>query len=132
MKRFICRFALLLFAASSLAAGEHDYVLKMIRCDEKDEQYVSDAYLCHINLLARRVVAKGDLKLPSRLTQKTEEFYVFERAFYVSPNMLRGFILSIPLTLMVEKDGVLENSVPLRLTREDSKQGIVILELGES
>ena len=106
------------------ATNDMDYLAKMIACDEKDERYVAEVYDAFLTLSAGRELKAGELRFPIRMVEKQGDFILIERAFYVSPNELRGFELFIPKTLLAERKGLVVSKVPLSVAQTVTRQGI--------
>ena len=123
------RILILLLITTSAIAAEKGYLEQMIACEEKEEALVSDAYNAFVTLLAKRELPKEELRFPARLAQKRPSGFLISRAFYVTPNELRGFEILVPKDCVTEKEGVLISSTVLAVASEDSKQGIILLTL---
>jgi hypothetical protein len=66
----------------------------------------------------------GELCFPTRLVQKSGNFVLIERAYYVSPNELRGFELFVPKECLSEKDGLFVSTAALSVAESLTRQGI--------
>ncbi len=100
------------------------YISKMIDCEPKEEILIAQAYKSFLDLIAKREVTKDELRFPARLTTQNEDGVVFCRAFYISPNELRGFELFIPKDCVTQKNGLFVATVGLVVDREDTRQGM--------
>jgi hypothetical protein len=121
-------FALLLFPLGAVAAVP-GYVGRMIECSEADEHFVSQAYDAFVALAGTREVKAGELHFPARWAIARPDYIIIWRAFYISPNELRGFELAIPRNCMVEKDGILGLALPVVVEKEGTRAGIRTLVL---
>jgi hypothetical protein len=130
MKDFLRLTWLIILVSGPVYCADRQYVVSAIDCEESCERYIDDAYAIHIHLLSGKTIPKGALRLPSKLVRQSDSFLIFERAYYVTPNSLRGFSLAIPRSLMAEKDGIITNLSPIRAVKEDWKQGIALIECG--
>jgi hypothetical protein len=129
---FLLGFLLVPIAAPSAGTNDMDWLAKMIACDEKDEQYVAQAYDAFLTLVAGREIQPTDLRFPSRLVERSGEFIHIERAYYISPNEFRGFDLFIPKALISEKDGFIVPRVPLAVAKRLTRQGMTSFTLREA
>jgi hypothetical protein len=128
MKQPTYLIALFMLLTSGFAA-DMDHVAKMISADPKDEAMISDAYDAFLTLLSAHEIKAGEIKYPTRITERRENGIIIEHAFYVSPNELRGFSLFIPKNCVVEKDGTLISTATLVLESEEMRQGLRYLVL---
>ena len=112
------------FAACSAATNDTAYIAKMIACGEKDEHYIAQAYDAFVALAAGRVLEPGELRFPASLVERDRGFVLIERAYYVSPNELRGFELLVPKKFVSEKDGVVVSTAALSVAQKVTRQGI--------
>lgn len=127
-----CRFFqviswLLALIGADLGRASDAYIEKMIACPEAEEAMVSGAYDVFLFALEQGQIRKEELRLPVRLTESRDGHVIFSRAFYISPNELRGFELVIPAALLVEQDGVLSLISDLSVASQDVRQRITIL-----
>lgn len=135
---------LLFFASAALAASppdgtpvvkfqyppeSRDYLWTMIACDEKEERFASDVFDAFLSLTARRELKKEELRFPASFAVRLPNYVVLSRGFYVSPNELRGFDISVPKNCLVEKDGLFSLTTPVVIDKEDRRQGITVLVL---
>jgi hypothetical protein len=111
-------------AARSAGTNDAAYIAKMITCSQKDERYVAQAYDAFLTLAAGRALGAGELRFPAAMIEKDGGFVIIERAYYVSPNELRGFELFVPRELLAEKGGVLVSTAPLSVSQSVTRQGI--------
>jgi len=116
-------FALLALAVPIFAA-DTSYLAKMIACEPKEEFLVTQTYDAFLALISGHEVKKEELRFPARLAIRNDRGVIFSRAFYVSPNELRGFELFVPKDCVTEKDGVLVSAFALAVDHEETKQGI--------
>lgn len=123
------RLLTLLLLASSAVAAEISYVAKLIACEEKEEEFVSHSYDAFLALKAKGELKKEELRFPSRLAIPKASGVIISRAFYVSPNELRGFEIFVPEDCVLEKNGVLISATDLEVQSEDTKQGITCIVL---
>jgi len=123
------RLLTLLVLATSSFAADTSYFAKMIACDPKDEFFISQTYEAFLSLVAKREVKKEEIRFPARLAIRNDSGVILSRAFYISPNELRGFELFIPKDCVSEKDGILISTTALAVEREETKQGIRCLVL---
>jgi len=120
---FLCSL-LVPVAARSAGTNDMDYLAKMIACDEKDERYVAQAYDAFLTLTAGRELKPGELSFPVRVIEKSGDFILIERAYYVSPNEMRGFELFIPKRFVSEKNGLVVTTTALSVAQRITGQGI--------
>lgn len=106
-----------------------DHLAKMIACEEADEPLIEDAFNAYHLLLATRELKAGELRFPAHLTKTQGDTLVLDRAFYISPNVLRGFELIVPATCMTQKGEAWIAIVPLTVEKEQTRQGITSLRL---
>jgi len=81
----LCVVPIVVLAADS-------YVEKMISVVDKDERYVASAYDAYLSFLMKKVVSKDEIVFPTELLIDRPEYFVLERAYYISPNEMRGFL----------------------------------------
>lgn len=131
MKLLLAKFILLSSSLVTLATppASSDYLAAMIACAEKDESLIDGAYSAYHILLASREPKPGELRLPFHLTQRRDETLLFDRAFYISPNVLRGFELLVPVTSMRNEEGVWVSTNSLVVEQQQTRQGITSLRL---
>lgn len=122
-------YLLLLLTALPTYADDGCYLETMIKCDEKDEQFVEGAFDAFNQLSAGGDVKKDELRLPARLTKEAQGVVSFERAFYLTPNIFRGFELVVPVDCLRQKDGCWISTVTLTVTKQESRQGVTTLTL---
>lgn len=122
-------YLLLLLAALPMRADDSCYLASMIQCDDKDEQFVDGAFDAFVTLTAGGDLKKEALRLPARLAKENQGMICFERTFYLTPNVLRGFALIVPSDCMRQKDGLWISTVPLIVSAQQSQQGVTILTL---
>jgi hypothetical protein len=128
MKRQLYRVAFFALFLPGIAA-DMGYLERMIAADPKEEAMISDAYDLFLTLMASREIKAGELKYPAKLAIRNVGGIIIERAFYVTPNEMRGFSFFIPKDCVAEKDGVLISTVALAIERDEMKQGIRCLVL---
>jgi hypothetical protein len=127
MKQIV--FAFLFTLAFSLRADDNSYLLSMIACEEKEERFVDDTFNSFNVLSVGRGIKKAELRFPVRLTTEYNGMITFERGFYLTPNILRGFALRVPKDLLKQVDGLWISTAPLIVAAEDSRQGVTTLTL---
>lgn len=115
--------ALLILTSPSMAA-DSGYIVKLIDCEPKEEILISKTYESFIDLIAKREVKKEKLRFPVRLATKNDNGVIFSRAFYISPNELRGFEIFIPKDCVTEKNGLFVSTAGLVVDREETRQGV--------
>lgn len=120
--------------ARSADTNNVGYLAKVIACEEKDERYVAQAYDTFLALAAGRNLKAGEMRFPARLVEKRGDFVLIARAYYVSPNELRGFELLAPKDCVSEKDGLVFSTSALSVTQKLTRQGITsfILQMKET
>jgi hypothetical protein len=106
-----------------------NYVIQTIACDEKHESLIEDAFSSYHLLLTVRELKAGELRIPAHLTKTQGDTLLFDRAFYISPNVLRGFELIVPANSMTQKGETWISTVPLSVENEQTRQGITSLRL---
>lgn len=120
-----------LLLTGAAANGGRDYIVKTIACDDEEERCVAASYECFIALLSDKRIAAGTLRLPRTLVIERGGNLIFERAYYISPNEMRGFSFAVPRALLVEENGTLRNKRALRLVERSVRQQAQILVLGD-
>ncbi len=131
MKRilFIPLAAVLLGAA----APSFDYLYTMIRCSPEEERHIDDLYQRYVSLVGSRSLAKGTkLHLPKKCASTHGEYVIFSWSYYVTPNNLRGFVISIPKKHLTLAGGHHVTSTHLTIEQEYFKQGHHLIVLKES
>jgi hypothetical protein len=111
------------------SATKFDYLQKMIASDEKDEALIDEAFNAFISLLANGEIKKGELRLPAHLTSRDSGMVAFERAFYLTPNVLRSFELIVPVTCLKQEGGLLISVSDLVVSHRGGTQGSISLAL---
>lgn len=122
-------YLLLLLTALPTRADDGCYLATMIKCDEKDEQFVDGAFDAFNALNAGGDLKKEELRLPARLAKADKGLISFERVFYLTPNIFRGFTLIVPSDCMRQQDGLWISTAPLTVAKRFSQQGVTILTL---
>lgn len=107
------------------------YVEKMIRVADKNERYVASAYDAYLTLLVKKSVSKDKIYFPIELLIDRPEYFVLERAYYISPNEMRGFSLALPKKAVKTSDGRVQATSDLAVEEESIHQGIHVLVLKE-
>lgn len=120
---------LLFLSVLSAPAGEIGYVDKMIACKEGEESFVSEAFDAFLTLVSHREVKKNSLHFSAQSATFREDYIIFDRAFYISPNNLRGFELAVPKNCITENNGVLTLSDTVVLDSESYQGDIRIFVL---
>lgn len=87
------------------------------------------AFDVFLHLAASRDVQKEELRFPVGLAKQSQDMVSFERAFYLTPNILRGFELRVPVECLRQKEGMWISIVPLTVAKERRQQGIIALTL---
>jgi hypothetical protein len=122
---------LLLFLVGSVFGGtpceSRCYLSQMIRCEESDERYVDDAYNVVIQLISREIVGKGSFEYPVHLTRESGDVVFISRAFYLTPNVCRGFELGIPRDCLLVNGRLFSLREDLVLKHQEGKQGAIIV-----
>jgi hypothetical protein len=122
--------ALLLATALAVSSADNlSYLASMIACEEKEELFVDGAFDAFLSLAAGRDVKEGELCFPVRLAKEAHDVVSFERAFYLTPNILRGFELRVPVECLRQKEGMWISIVPLTVAKQRGQQGITSLTL---
>jgi hypothetical protein len=107
-----------------VGAVNRDYIVKMIECSPVQERGVASGYDCFMTLLSDGKIAAGRLQLSATQVQRRAGNLIFERAYYISPNELRGFVFAVPEALTEERDGIIRNKTGLRLANREMHQGL--------
>lgn len=124
------RWFIILFIPFTVRAADDSYLEKMIACDEKEEALVSDAFGTFLTLLSKGELKKEELCFPAHLAKKNNNgSFIIGRAFYITPNELRGFELVVPEECLVEKKGILVSISALVVAHRGGSQGITSLVL---
>jgi hypothetical protein len=122
-------YAFLLILAFSVRADDQSYLATMIACEEKEERFVDEAYDAFNTLVVGHDLKKEGLRFPVRLAKEYKGMITFERVFYLTPNILRGFALRVPQDCLRQVDGLWVSVVPLTVAGQDSRQGVTTLTL---
>jgi hypothetical protein len=85
-------------------AGAFDYVVSTIYVDPPEEEIVSLLYDRFLALLAGAKIKKGDaFSSASHFCHETQSHLIFVWSYYITPNELQGFEISIPKKLLEKK-----------------------------
>ena len=114
---------------AGVAADMH--VEKTVRITEANERYVAKAYDAYLLVIAKRPIPKDFINFPVALLLERPEYFILERAYYITPNELRGFSLAIPKPLMKKIDDRVQATKDLELDKESVHQGIHAIVLRE-
>jgi hypothetical protein len=118
---------IIIIALQLSVTAEECYYAKMVACDEAEERYVEDLYHAFLILLDKKELVEGRFSVPARFAIKYNNDYIFERAFYITPNILQGFSICIPSDCVTMGDGMLSLSSAVVLGAREARQGIQIL-----
>ena len=110
--------------ASMGAMADESYLAKMIRATPAEERAVSAAYDVYIAAISHRVVSKENIYFPLSMITESADNFILERAYYISPNELRGFGLAIPKGLAQKQGNHLKALQDLMLTKDERHQGL--------
>jgi len=84
-------------------AAPHEYLWKMIACDETDERDVGSLYYAYLDLLQNHVIGPqagqvpdSEVSFPASSAAADKDYVVASLAYYITPNELRGFEISFP------------------------------------
>ena len=131
MKQLQALSLALLLIAPPAACGDH--VGAMIRCTSKEEQHIDLLYETYVAILDNRSLSKGaTLHLPTKADSPKGDYVIFSWAYYVTPNNLRGFEISVPKQHLARKGRQYVASVDLTVDRAYFKQGQHIIVLKAS
>jgi hypothetical protein len=101
----IIMLAMVSSGATGREAWENAYVMKMIDATETQERNISRMYDYFLRLIAGGTIERGaKFTTDKRFFAETETHAIFLWAYYISPNELRGFEVSIPKELL-KKNG---------------------------
>ncbi|MBS0631466.1 MAG: hypothetical protein JSS11_06100 [Verrucomicrobia bacterium] len=118
-------------------AEPHEYLWKMIACDEADEGDIGSLYNAYLNLLQNHAIGTqiggapdSEVSFPvSRAAVANKDYVIASLAYYVAPNELRGFEISFPRQALELKGRRYVLKERLVLAGEDFKQAIHLLTL---
>jgi hypothetical protein len=103
------------------------YMSQMIACSEANDLHVDEAYNVFVQLLSRKVVSKGDLRYHLDLTRSAGEMVYISRAFYLTPNVCRGFQIGIPRDCFALRGDLFVLVEDIAFDSEDAKQGVIMV-----
>jgi hypothetical protein len=112
------------FLTSVAAMADESHVTKMIRATPAEERAVSAAYDVYIAAISHRAISKESIDFPLSMIIESSENYIFERAYYISPNEVRGFGLAIPKALTKKQGNRLKAIQDMVLMKEERRQGL--------
>ena len=135
MMKFVLFFLLpiMVVLAGPPPPGSHDYVVSAIYVPPEQERVVADLYDLFLTLAAGGKIERGT-KFPvaDRFAHRTETHIVFYWAYYISPNEVRGFEISVPKASLDRKDVNYVTRAELRVAEVTSRQGAKIFIMKES
>ena len=114
---------------SGVQSVDRDYLWTMIACDEKEERYVDALYDAFLVATEKKELPRECFRVPLHFATQSRDYYIFERGYYVSQNILRGFSLAIPKDCVVVKDQMIAPAQALTVASWDGKQGLQIVVL---
>ena len=121
--------AMLLVPLSTRAADS--YIERMIAAAPDEERAISQAYAVYLTAISREPISKDRIDFPRSLVKETTSHFLLERAYYVAPNVLRGFTLSIPKGSAKTVGGRVKANHDLELKEDHVRQGIHVVVLGQ-
>ena len=113
----------LLIGPVTLALSD-SYVEKVISAKPAEERYVSNAYDVFLMALSKKQMSKSLVDFPVSLCKESGDVFLLERAYYISPNEMRGFSLAFPKSTVRKKGGHIIGIVDLSLKEYELRQGI--------
>jgi hypothetical protein len=109
------------------------YIADTISVPEDEERIVVGLYDCFINLRGGGSIPAG-AEFPSdeRFCTHTETYATFCWSWYIAPNELRGFEISIPRRLLLNDTAGYRTTAPLVVNETGQRQSIMVFVMTEA
>lgn len=120
--RIIASLVFLLLGATSLA-NDNSYIAKMISCTEEEEGFILSQYSAYLTLLEKKYFEAGELSVHESVVTRNDRYTRLSWSFYVTPNELTGFEISIPNELLKVNENIWTNQFTLEIESRSHKQG---------
>ena len=110
-----------------------DYVSDTINVSDEDEYYISNMYKAFLNLTAKNNLKKG-IKFPvnKKNVVERDNHTIFILSYYISPNELRGFEISIPNKYLKKEKDHFITTTELSIDSQTAKSMIKIFGLKQA
>ena len=115
---------ILMLFLSVPAIAAQSRAAKVILATSSEERAISEAYDVYLSAISHKTIAKARLDFPISLVKESSTHFILERAYYISPNELRGFGLAIPKALAKKEHGRIKAIQDVVMQKEERRQGL--------